>query len=240
MLVKPYGDTTDDGAVQLSFTLPMQLSPKAEETARMLVLHLGCDSCEIVSAQPLSNDMTFFIAYGKTSMAMDTDLIEAEKEPEFMSFDEINEEIKKSIARRITVVGACTGSDAHTVGIDGIMNMKGYNHHFGLERYPMIQAHNLGAQVENKELLQQAQKLNADAVLISQIVTKNDVHITNLTEFIEIMKQEDLYGKMITVIGGPKITNKLAVELGYDAGFGRGTYAEHVATFILRKLIEKG
>jgi len=239
MLVKPYGDTTNDGAVQYSFTLPMPLSPKAVETARMLVLHLGADSAEIVSAQPLSNDMTFFIAYGKTSMAMDTDLIEVEPPPEFMSFDEVNELIKDKIGRQIILVGACTGSDAHTVGIDGIMNMKGYNHHFGLERYPMIDAHNLGAQVENQELLEQAKQLNADAILVSQVVTKNDVHIGNLTELMDLMKAEGLQGKLIAVIGGPKITNKLALELGYDAGFGPGTYAEHAAAFIAKKIIEK-
>ncbi len=39
--------------------------------------------------------------------------------------------------------------------------------------------------------------------------------------------------------GGPRIGNKLAVELGYDAGFGRGAYADDVATYIVKKLAEK-
>ena len=39
-------------------------------------------------------------------------------------------------------------------GIDAIMNMKGYNHHYGLERYRMIEAHNLGAQVPNERLIE--------------------------------------------------------------------------------------
>ena len=47
------------------------------------------------------------------------------------------------------VLGACTGSDAHAVGIDAIMNMKGFAGDYGLERYPAFDARNLGAQVEN-------------------------------------------------------------------------------------------
>jgi hypothetical protein len=29
------------------------------------------------------------------------------------------------------------------------------------------------------------------------------------------------------------------VERGYDGGFGKGSYAEHVATFIIDRLIER-
>jgi hypothetical protein len=29
------------------------------------------------------------------------------------------------------------------------------------------------------------------------------------------------------------------VELGFDAGFGSGTYAEHVATFVLDRLLDR-
>jgi beta-lysine 5,6-aminomutase beta subunit len=156
-----------------------------------------------------------------------------------MSFDEINEFIEKEIGRKITVVGACTGFDAHTVGIDAIMNMKGYNHHYGLERYPMINAYNLGAQVPNEKLIEFAKKVNADAILVSQVVTQKETHIKNMTNFIELLEAEGLRDKFIVIAGGPRISNKLALELGFDAGFGRGTYAEHVGTFIVKKLAER-
>jgi hypothetical protein len=29
------------------------------------------------------------------------------------------------------------------------------------------------------------------------------------------------------------------VELGFDAGFGQGTYAEHVATFVIDRMVER-
>ena len=55
-----------------------------------------------------------------------------------LGFDELNALIKKKVGRRIVVFGACTGTDTHTVGIDAILNMKGYAGDYGLERYPWL------------------------------------------------------------------------------------------------------
>jgi len=93
--------------------------------------------------------------------------------------------------------------------------------------------------VPNEKLIEYAIKVNADAILISQIVTQKNVHIPNLTEFIELLQSKGLREKFILCIGGSRINNKLAVELGYDAGFGHGTYAEHVATFVIDRMIER-
>lgn len=239
-LIKPYGDTLNDGAVQLSFTLPIKSGEKAKEAAKAFLQKLGFNHCDIVHMQELSEEFTFFIAYGKTDIYIDYDKIEYSQAIEkSMSMDEINAFIKQNFKRRIVVVGACTGFDAHTVGIDAILNMKGYNHHFGLERYPMIEAINMGSQVPNESLIEMAKKLNADAILISQIVTQKDIHIKNLTNFIELIEAEKLRDKFVLIVGGPRINNKLAKELGFDAGFGPGTYAEDVATFIVKKMYEK-
>lgn len=238
MLIKPYGDTLNDGAVQLSFTLPVKDCAKAREAAKLYVQKLGFYHCDIVHSEPLSDEFTFFVAYGKSEHNLDYDQIDVGEDvhAEFMTMDEVNQFIKKNLKRKITVVGACTGFDAHTVGIDAILNMKGYNHHFGLERYAMIKAYNLGAQVPNERLVEFAREVKADAILISQIVTQKDTHIHNLTNLIELLEAEKLRDKMIVIVGGPRISHKLALELGYDAGFGRGTYAEHVATFVVKKM----
>jgi beta-lysine 5,6-aminomutase beta subunit len=57
-----------------------------------------------------------------------------------------------------------------------------------------------------------------------------------MTDFIELLNKEGIRDDFVIVAGGPKITNKLATELGFDAGFGRETYAEHVGTFIVRQI----
>ena len=240
MFIKPYGDTSDDGAMQFSFTLPIAHCGRAIEAARLYIQKLGFKSAAIVHAAPLSDDFTFFVAYAKTDVSIDYDKVEyAEAVDKYMSMDEVNGFIKRHFKRKVVVVGACTGADAHTVGIDAIINMKGFNHHFGLERYPMIEAFNMGSQVPNEKLLERAKAVKADAVLISQIVTQKDAHIKNLTELIELAEAEKLRSRLIMIAGGPRMNNKLAKEFGYDAGFASGTYAEHVATFIVKKLYER-
>jgi beta-lysine 5,6-aminomutase beta subunit len=226
----------------LSFTLPVRHGARANEAARHFVIKLGFKQADIVHAEPLSDEFTFFVAYGKTEVGIDYDKIHVEQDvqADHMTMDEINAFIKKKIKRKVVIVGACTGFDAHTVGIDAIMNMKGYNHHFGLERYPMVEAINLGAQVSNEKLIDVARRKKADAILVSQVVTQKDTHIHNLTHLIELLEAEHLRHKMVVVIGGPRISHKLAKELGFDAGFGRGTYAEHVATFVVKKMRGRG
>ena len=239
MNIKAYGDTLNDGKVQLSYTLPVEASPKADEAARVFVKKLGFDECEIVHSKSLSNGFTFFVAYAKSSISVDFDKIVVEEVEKGMDFYEVNDYIKNNIHRKVVIIGACTGFDAHTVGIDAIINMKGYDAHYGLERYPMIEAYNLGAQIPNAKLIEFAEKVKADAILLSQIVTQKDVHIKNMTEFIELLEAEGLRSKYVTVTGGPRISNKLALELGFDAGFGRGTFPEDVATYVVKKMVER-
>ena len=240
-IVRPYGDTLDDGKVQLSFTLPVPDGAKGREAARQLVLKWGFKDCDVVHSAPLSAGFSFYVAYGKTESSVDYDSCVADEHSAeaSLSMDEVNEFIRREIRRKVVVVGACTGFDAHTVGIDAIMNMKGYNHHYGLERYSELEAYNLGAQVPNEKLIEFAGKVKADAILVSQVVTQKDVHIHNLTQLIELLEARGERGRYICVAGGPRIGNKLAVELGFDVGFGRGAYANDVATFIVKKLAER-
>jgi beta-lysine 5,6-aminomutase beta subunit len=241
MIVRPYGDTLDDGAVQLSFTLPVPDGPKGREAARLFVEKLGFKHAEVVHSHALAEGFSFYVAYGKTETSIDFDAVHIEEATgdKVYSMYEACDVIKEKIGRKVVVVGACTGFDAHTVGIDAIMNMKGYNHHYGLERYSEIEAYNLGAQVPNEKLIEYSVKVNADAILISQIVTQKDVHIQNMVEFIELLQAKGLRERFIVCVGGSRIGNKLAVELGYDGGFGKGTYADHVATFIIDRIIER-
>jgi len=241
-VIRPYGDTLDDGKVQLSFTLPVPDGPRGREAARLMVLGWGFKDCEVVHSASVSDGFSFYVAYGRTERGLDFEAVtadEAHSQDESLTMDEANEFIRDKIGRKVVVVGACTGFDAHTVGIDAIMNMKGYNHHFGLERYSMIEAYNLGAQVPNEKLIEFAEKVNADAVLVSQVVTQKDIHIQNMTQFIELLEAKGERGRFICVAGGPRVSNKLAIELGYDVGFGRGAYADDVATYIVKKIVEK-
>jgi len=78
--------------------------------------------------------LLFFVAYAKNEHGIDFDLVVADVDESVraMTMDEVDEFIRREIGRKVVIVGACTGFDAHTVGIDAIMNMKGYNHHSAL------------------------------------------------------------------------------------------------------------
>jgi beta-lysine 5,6-aminomutase beta subunit len=137
------------------------------------------------------------------------------------------------------VLGGCTGSDAHAVGIDAIMNMKGYAGDYGLERYSCFTATNLGAQVENAALALACRERRADAVLVSQVVTQRDVHRDNARQLIDELERLGIRSQVVALLGGPRIDHRLAVELGYDAGFGPGTRPSDVANYIVGAVLER-
>ena len=92
----------------------------------------------------------------------------------------------------------------------------------------------------NEEFLKKALEVNADVLLISQTVTQKDIHIQNLTEFVELLEAEGLRDRFVICCGGPRITHELAKELGFDAGFGAGKYADDVATFAVTEMVKRG
>ncbi len=238
--VTPYGDTMNDGKVQLSFTLPVPAGAEATEAAKLLLKKMGLDNPQVVYFKELTPGYTFFNCYGNCTHSVDYSSIYVPKvESDVMDMHETDTYIKENIGRPLVVIGASTGTDAHTVGIDAIINMKGYAGHYGLERYEMVDAYNLGSQVLNEDFIAKALELKADALLVSQTVTQKDVHIKNLVELVELMEAEGLRDKVILVCGGPRITHELAKELGYDAGFGMNSYADDVASYIAQEFVRR-
>jgi len=238
--VKPYGDIMNDGKVQISFTLPLEENVKALEAAKILAIKMGIKDPLIVHHKNLDKGFTFFIIYGEVEHFIDYTNIKIDSiDSEVMSFKEINEYIKTHLGRKIIILGASTGTDAHTVGIDAIMNMKGYAGHYGLERYEMIETYNMGAQVSNEKFVAKVIELNADVLLVSQTVTEKNIHVENLTNLVDLLEAEGIRDEIVLICGGARIENKLAKELGYDAGFGPGTTPEMVATYFVKELYRR-
>ncbi|MCL2592819.1 MAG: cobalamin-dependent protein [Defluviitaleaceae bacterium] len=239
--IRPYGDTANDGKVQISFTLPVQNDDKGREAAKILAKKMGILDPNVAHSGTLDKEFTFYVVYGSVIHDVDYDSIEVQTvEGDVMDMEEVSEYIRENIGRKVVIVGASTGTDAHTVGIDAIMNMKGFAGHYGLERYEMIEAYNMGSQVSNDDFIKKAKELNADVLLVSQTVTQKDVHVQNLTELVEMLEAEGIRQDVVLICGGPRISNELAKELGYDAGFGQGKYANDVASFAVREMVLRG
>jgi beta-lysine 5,6-aminomutase beta subunit len=235
--VKPYADHLGDGLVQMSFTLPVPYSPAARKAALELAGKIGFEEPEVVHYQQLTPGYTYFVMYGRCVQTVDFSVLQGEGfDMQYMSEDEIERYAQEHVGRKIVVVGASTGSDTHSVGIDAMLNLKGYHGHHGLEGYRAFETHNLGSQVPNGALVARALELGADAILVSQTVTQQNLHVHNLTELVEMVEAEGRRTDIILACGGPRVTNELAKELGYDAGFSKGTYPHHLATFIVREL----
>ena len=236
-LVRPYGDTLNDGIVQFSFTLPLPHNELACEAARAIGENMGLDEVSVTCSRDLGQGFSFFVLYGKMTSAVDVSRLTVTKaEFETMKKEAIDRYIQEHFGRKLVFLGACIETDAHTVGIDAIMNMKGFNGHKGLESYHEVQAINLGAQVSSDDFVAKALAMKADALLVSQIVTQKNVHLANLTRLVDILEAEGVRDKLVLVVGGPRISHELAKELGYDAGFGPNTYAEDVASFVVQEM----
>src|SRR5450759_1721835 len=195
-LIRPYGDTTGDGMVQVSFTLPIPHDKRAEGAALQLAAKMGLAPALLVHAKAMGSDFTFFIVYG-----------------------------------------ACIGTDAHTVGIDAILNIKGFAGEKGLEYYTEIKVVNCGAQVLVPELVARARAEKADAVLVSQVVTQKDAHIHNTMTMSAAFREAYPAGKVpLLIVGGPRFEQGSAAALGVDRIFGKGTTPGEVASYLVHAI----
>lgn len=238
--LKPYGDILNDGTIQICFTLPVDASPEAREAAVQIVQKMGLDGIKVATMESVGKGFSMFVIYANVKTTIDFTSISVVKvEAEKRARDEIDEIIKTHIGRKLVILGACTGYDAHTVGIDAIINMKGFAGDYGLERYQWLDARNLGAQVLNDELLKLAVSEKADAILVSKVVTQHNIHIKDLKDLIQRAEKMGLKHKLIFVAGGPRVTHPLSLECGFDAGFGVGTKPSDVASYIVEEFLRR-
>jgi beta-lysine 5,6-aminomutase beta subunit len=240
-IVRPYGDTTGDGQVQLSFTLPVPFGKPdekalAEGAALQLAAKMGLDPAMVVHAKGMGPDFTFFVVYGRAGHLVDLSAVTvAQREFDELSPAEINLRIRSALGRKLVVVGATIGTDAHTVGIDAILNVKGHAGEKGLEYYREIKVVNLGSQVEIPRLVATATAEGADAVLVSQVVTQKDAHIKNTRELSAAFTAAG-GPRPVLIIGGPRFDPQMAAELGVDKIFGKGTTPRDVASYLVHML----
>jgi beta-lysine 5,6-aminomutase beta subunit len=241
-IVRPYGDATGDGMVQMSFTLPVPQDKRAEGAALQLAQKMGMDPALVVHAKAMGPDYTFFVVYGRVSHLVDLDAVSVvEREFELLTPKEVSAAIRACLRRPLVVVGACIGTDAHTVGIDAILNVKGWAGEKGLEAYGDLTVHNLGAQVAVPDLVAQARELGADAVLVSQVVTQRDAHVHNVSEMSAAFREAYPAGAQpVLVVGGPRFDETWTERLGVDRIFVKGTTPAEVASYLVHRLCPDG
>jgi len=131
----------------------------------------------------------------------------------------------------LKVVAGTVGEDEHSVGMREILDIK----HGGIEKYG-VKYHYLGTSVPVSKLVDAAVETGAQAILISTIISHNDVHRAEMKKLDEICKEKGVRNKLILISGGTQVNRDMARESGMDDGFGRGTKGIHVVNSMIKIL----
>jgi D-ornithine 4,5-aminomutase subunit beta len=111
--------------------------------------------------------------------------------------------------------------------------------HGGIEKYG-FHCHYLGTSVPITKVLDAAEETGARAVLISTIITHNDVHRINMQRLHDLAVERGIRQKLLLIAGGTQVTHDIATACGMDAGFGRGTTGHHVAALLVKTMRAAG
>jgi len=227
-LLRPEVEKHGDNIVCVTLFVPE--SPRvAEAAALQMAAHMGLQDPKVINRRVMHPaEGSVFEIKGVLDVAIAIDQLPMPQHIESLADAEIEDWVRP---RDIHLVAATVGEDEHSVGLHEILDIK----HGGIEKYG-FHCHDLGTSVPVAQLLDVAEQTGARAVLISTIVTHADVHRQHMRHLHELATRRGLREHLLLVAGGTQVTDDLARECGLDAGFGRGTTGQDVASFIVRRL----
>ncbi len=225
--LKPEVEWAGDGIISTTIFLPIS-EDIAESAAIEIGKKLGLLDVSIIHKQVMQNaEGTLVEIKGKVPFSIDVSKLHIPEKIKTLSDEEIKKEIHDT---PMSIVAATVGEDEHSVGLREIIDIK----HGGIEKYG-IKCHSLGTSCPLEDLIDAAIEADADAILISTIITHNDVHIKNMKYLNDLCIERGIREKIILVAGGTQVSNEIAIESGLDAGFGRGTKGCDVASFLVMR-----
>jgi D-ornithine 4,5-aminomutase subunit beta len=230
-LVKPEVEWTGDGVVVVTMFLPAS-ERVAEAAALSLGSAMNLTECEVIHRRVMHPaEGTLIELKGRLDVAIDPATLVLHEPPEVMT----DEEIREFVAEHdLKVVAATVGHDEHSVGMREIIDIK----HGGLEKWGFGVTY-LGTSVPIDKVIDAAIEHAAQAVLISTIITHNEIHRENMQKLADLATEKGVRDKLLLIAGGTQVKNKLARAWGMDAGFGRKTKGIDVASFIVKSLRER-
>ncbi len=226
-VIKPEVQWANDGYLTLTMFIaePEEI---AEYAALELVRKTGLEDPEVIHKGIMHPaEGTLVEVKARIPFGVKRDSLEIPEKPKIMSADEIRQEITRNPMK---VVCATVGEDEHSVGMREIIDLK----HGGIESFG-IKAAYLGTSVPLDKVINAAIEIDADAILISTIISHADIHRKNMERLAMMCREMGCWGRFILVGGGTQVTNDLAVQAGMDAGFGRGTKGMEVASFLVER-----
>jgi len=229
-LLRAEVEKAGDGIVCVTLFVPAE--PRVARAAALeLARRMGLRDPEVIHARVLHPaEGSVFEVKGVLDQAVRADALVIPEREERLPHAEIEAWVRP---RNLHVVAATVGEDEHSVGLQEILDIK----HGGIERYG-FRSHYLGTSVSLERILDVAAEQNARVVLVSTIVTHRDVHRHNMSRLHELAVERGVREGLVLIGGGTQVSDAVARECGLDAGFGRGTTGQDVASFIVRRLRE--
>jgi D-ornithine 4,5-aminomutase subunit beta len=229
-LLRPEVEKHADGIVCVTLFIP-EKADVAELAALEIAKRMGLENPQVINRRVMHPaEGSVFEIKGKLDITIRKEDLSLDAAIAPLAEDAIETWIR---SRDIHVVAATVGEDEHSVGLHEILDIK----HGGIEKYGFL-CHNLGTSISVEQILDAVEKFHASVVLISTIVTHADIHKQHMRHLHERAIQRGLRNQLILVAGGTQVTDKLARQCGMDAGFGRGTHGQDVASFVVRKMME--
>ncbi len=231
-LIRPEAESAGDGVVLMQFVVS-----EAEEVAREAALEIGrrmgLADPQVVNLMTLHPAEGCFVEVkGRVTFDIKKSDLKIPPKEEMLPEEALRAAVKKL---GLKVVAATVGEDEHSVGLREILDIK----HGGIEKYG-VKYHYLGTSVPISKLVDAAIETGAHAVLISTIISHNDIHRAQMRRLAEICQEKGIRERMILIAGGTQVTRDMAAETGLDATFGRGTKGIQVVDAMVKILKAKG
>jgi len=226
-LIKPEVQWLGDGVITFDLVFPVS-SDIAEASALLVAKNMGLLQPEIIHVEVLHpSEGTRVQVKGVLNFDIDTSKIVIPKKEKLLDDDEITNYVKK---HKLKVVAGTGGNDEHSVGMREILDIK----HGGIEKYGFDYTY-LGTSVSIEKFIDAAIEVDADCVLISLIISHDDIHYKNMKKLNDYAIEKGVRDKLLLIAGGTQITPALARKQGIDQGFARGTKGKDVASFIVKR-----
>lgn len=226
-MLKPEVQWLGDGVVTIDLFFPTDVLT-AEAAALEVGKQMNLVDVEVIHKEVLHPSEGTRIQFkGTLNVDIDMNKLILPKRIETLPEEEMFEYLKH---HHIKIVAGTGGSDEHSVGMREILDIK----HGGVEKYGISYTY-LGTSVPIEKFIDAAIEEDATCVMISLIISHDDVHYKNMQKLHDYAVEKGVRDKLILIAGGTQVTPEIAQKYGMDQGFGRGTKGKDVASFIVKK-----
>ena len=231
-LIRPEAEWAGDGVVLLQLMIPE--APAVARAAGVEVARrMGLSEPEVVNLMVLHPaEGCFLEVKGKVDFDIRKADLKLSQVEQLLPEDELRQAVRQM---GLKVVSATVGEDEHSVGLREILDIK----HGGIEKYG-VKYHYLGTSVPVGKLIDAAIETGAHAILISTIISHNDIHRTKMKKLADLCQEKGVRERIILIAGGTQVTPDMAAETGLDATFGRGTKGIQVVDAMVKVLKARG